>query len=220
MKSKLKLAFFGDSICVGQGISIHNSWVVSISRSLTEYSKKNNLELLITNSSVNGRTTRQALENMPYEIQNHNYDILIIQFGMNDCNYWESDKGISRVTKEAFRANINEIIDRAKNFGAKLVMLNTNHPTPRDVKFDYARISYQQSNKEYNEIIREVAGSRNDIILNDVENHMFNLIKSGQVLIDDIVLDDNLHLSLKGHEIYYNLIFGKLLNHIEEIFVK
>ena len=153
MRSKLKLAFFGDSICVGQGISIHNSWVVSISRRLTEYSKINNLELLITNSSVNGRTTRQALENMPYEIQNHNYDILIIQFGMNDCNYWDTDHGMPRVSKDAFKANLIEMIDRAKNFGAKLIMLNTNHPTPRNENFKYKNCSYQDSNLEYNQLI-------------------------------------------------------------------
>ena len=29
------------------------------------------------------RTTRQALEVMPYEIQNNPTDILVIQFGMN-----------------------------------------------------------------------------------------------------------------------------------------
>ena len=102
---KLKLAFFGDSICVGQGISIHEGWVVKISKELTRISSENKLNFFISNSSVNGRTTRQALESMPYEIQNQNYQILIIQFGMNDCNFWETDYGVPRVSKQAFKAN-------------------------------------------------------------------------------------------------------------------
>ena len=217
MKAKIKIAFFGDSICVGQGISIHNSWVVSISKSLTEFSNNENFELLITNSSVNGRTSRQAIESMPYEIQNHNYDVIIIQFGMNDCNYWESDNGIPRVSIKAFKANLIEIIERAKNFGAKLIMLNTNHPTPRNEKFNYANVSYQDSNKEYNMIIREIANSRDDVILNDIEEHMFYLMKLEKIKINDIVLQDNLHLSLKGHDIYFNLINKKLINYLKEI---
>jgi len=217
MRSKLKLAFFGDSICVGQGISIHNSWVVSISRRLTEYSKINNLELLITNSSVNGRTTRQALENMPYEIQNHNYDILIIQFGMNDCNYWDTDHGMPRVSKDAFKANLIEMIDRAKNFGAKLIMLNTNHPTPRNENFKYKNCSYQDSNLEYNQLIREVLSERNEVILNDVEKYMFDLIVREKLDIDEIVLEDKLHLSLKGHQIYFDLIYDRLFKHLSKL---
>lgn len=210
MAKNLKLVFFGDSICVGQGISIHDSWVVKISKKLTNPSNSSKHSLLITNSSVNGRTTRQAIENMPYEIQNHGCEILLIQFGMNDCNYWETDKGLPRVSKEGFKANLNEIIARAKNFGAKLIMINTNHPTPRNKLFEYANLSYQQSNLEYNQIIREVANENEQVVLNDVEKHIFKLILENKIKLNDIVLDDKLHLSLIGHEIYYDLIYTKL----------
>ena len=218
MKNKVKLAFFGDSICVGQGISIHDSWVVNISRMLHGHLFNKNFEFLITNSSINGRTSRQALENMPYEIQNQNYDILIIQFGMNDCNYWETDKGFPRVSKEGFKANLNEIIDRGKNFGAKLIMLNTNHPTPRTENFKHVNISYQKSNYNYNKIIREVVKDRNDVILNDVEDHIFKLINNKQINIYDIVLNDKLHLSLEGHKIYFDIISNNIHNYISKTF--
>lgn len=214
MTKQIKLAFFGDSICVGQGISIHDSWVANVSKKLTESSinKKNNL--LITNSSVNGRTTRQALEDMPYEIQNHRYDALIIQFGMNDCNYWDTDQGMPRVSKDAFKANLIEIIDRAKKFGTKLIMLNTNHPTPRNKKFKYKKCSYQDSNLEYNKIIREVVSIRKEVILNDVEEYMLDLIEKGKLNIDEIVLEDKLHLSHNGHQIYFDLIYDNLFKHL------
>ena len=78
-----KLIFFGDSICTGQHISVHKGWVAQISQSLEGIAT-------ILNSSVNGRTTRQALEDMPYHIQEQHPDMIVIQFGMNDCNYWKN----------------------------------------------------------------------------------------------------------------------------------
>ena len=49
-KTMQKLIFFGDSICTGQYISIHKGWVSRLSESLYG-------QLVVLNSSVNGRTT-------------------------------------------------------------------------------------------------------------------------------------------------------------------
>ena len=97
-----KLIFFGDSICTGQYVSIHKGWVNKLSKSLSSEN------IMILNSSVNGRTSRQALEDMPYHVQEQRPNYLVIQFGMNDCNYWESDKGVPRVSPKSFEANIIE----------------------------------------------------------------------------------------------------------------
>lgn len=214
----MKIAFFGDSICVGQGVSIHKTWVTCISQQLHEIANKHQTDILIANSSVNGRITRQALESMPFEIQSHNYDIVIIQFGMNDCNHWQTDKGLPRVSKKAFEANLNEIIDRAQQFGAKNIFLNTNHPTPRINKMPYTSISYQQSNEEYNRIIRDIGNIRTDVVLNDIEKYAQDYISKNNITVSDIVLDDQLHLSDLGHKLYFEYIYPKLesciLNHI------
>jgi lysophospholipase L1-like esterase len=90
------------------------------------------IELWVVNASVNGNTRRQALERMPYEVQSHPLDVLLVQFGMNDCNYWRTYHGLPRVSQAAFRANLAEIIERAFRFGAQRVLLNTNHPTGGD----------------------------------------------------------------------------------------
>lgn len=198
----MKIAFFGDSICVGQGISIHKGWVAQLSRYLHEQNT-NDQELLVFNSSVNGRTSRQALENMPYEIQSHNPNILIIQFGMNDCNYWESDKGMPRVSKKAFKANIEEIIERGLNFGAKKIIVNTNHPTPITEKFNYASISYQESNERYNSIIRSINQYSETVIINDINTKIYNYLEHNKIKVQDIVLKDRIHLSELGHNLYF-----------------
>jgi acyl-CoA thioesterase-1 len=203
----IKVFFFGDSICVGQYVAIHRGWVPRISARLEDISHTLDSEILVFNASVNGSTTRQALERMPYEIQSQNPDILIVQFGMNDCNYWESDRGNPRVSLKAFEANLEEIILRAFTFGAKNVFLNTNHPTGRDeYLLPYTNISYQQSNQLYNEGIRRVAANFDSrVILCDMETQFRNYAPQRSQLLK-LLLPDLLHLSVAGHDLYYQII--------------
>ena len=49
------------------------------------------------------------------------------------------------------------------------MFLNTNHPTLLSEKASYAQITYQESNANYNEIIREVA-AESQVELNDVKS--------------------------------------------------
>ena len=204
-----KIFFFGDSICFGQGVSLYKGWVPRIAAQLDKDAKVNHCEILVSNSSVNGSTTRQALERMPYEIQNHAPDILIIQFGMNDCNFWETDKGVPRVSPRAFEANLVEMIDRAFVFKTKYVLLNTNHPTLRSrSNMNYSNMTYQQSNEAYNQIIRRVAEQcqKQSLVLNDIEREIRKFV-SGGVLLEDLVLPDLLHLSEKGHDLYFSITY-------------
>jgi acyl-CoA thioesterase-1 len=203
----IKVFFFGDSICFGQGISLHKGWVPRVSAKLDKVAQDHDRKILVVNSSVNGRTTRQALEHMPYEIQSHQPDVLIVQFGMNDCNYWETDGGNPRVSPKAFAANLEEIVTRACTFGAKKVLLNTNHPTGRDeCPMLHTNVTYQQSNEQYNEIIRQVAadlGSK--IILNDMES-VFRACASNRDQLLRLLLPDQLHPSEAGHDLYFEII--------------
>ena len=182
---------------------------------------KENQEIVVTNSSVNGRTTRQALETISYEIQSHAPDIVIVQFGMNDCNYWKTDMGLPRVSYDSFNANLTEIINRILHFGAQRVFLNTNHPTLLNkVKFPNTKITYQQSNSDYNEAIRSVAHNT-QIELNDVETDIFKKIEQKKCSLDELLLpSDLLHLSKKGHDLYYTFIYPKIENAVRDLLSK
>lgn len=192
------ITFFGDSICVGQRMSIHSGWVVKVSQKLSQEFP----DIVVQNSSANGRTTRIALEAMPYEIQSHPPDILIVQFGMNDCNYWATDPQVPRVSKAAFKANLHEIYTRAKKCGVQVVVLNTNHPTAKHDDFTGMSLSYQTSNAKYNSLIREVT-TETWAILNDVEN----AFSCSDRPPEDFLLPDGLHLNEEGHQMYFNLIY-------------
>jgi len=208
---ELRLTFFGDSICTGQHVAIHQGWVTRTSANLAKLLQNSHAEVIVTNSSVNGRTTRQALETIGYELQSHHSELVIVQFGMNDCNYWQSDMGLPRVSIEAFSANLMEIIRRIFHFGAKKVFLNTNHPTLLDQKkFPGTNLSYQQSNSAYNQVIREVA-AESGAELNDIERHVNELLVGGKEQLSDYLLPkDHLHLSERGHEVYYSFVYPRI----------
>jgi acyl-CoA thioesterase-1 len=210
----LKLTFFGDSICVGQGVSIFRGWVTRIAEALERQARIYGRSIIVSNSSVNGRTTRQALEDMPYQVQNHQPDILVIQFGLNDCNYWQTDRGTPRVSRNAFIANLEEIIDRGLNCGARYLLLNNNHPTSRTQEIiPFANIAYEDSNRAYNEAVRIVAARANaQVIFQDVEAFFLKFLSQSEKSMDSYLLDDGLHLNSAGHEIYFDLMRPVILD--------
>lgn len=221
MSNETKIFFFGDSICFGQGVSLHKGWVSQIARKLDEISKDfSPYQFLLSNNSINGNTTRLALERMPYEIQSQRPDILITQFGMNDCNYWDSDNGCPRVSIESFRGNMKEIVTRAFLNGTKIVVLNNNHPTLKLEKMKNSELHYDASNRLYNQAIREVFKELElkfpgRVLFNDIESKFIE--EMNKTPLNELVLPDKLHLSEKGHNIYYNNVFPTVLRAIENI---
>ena len=196
-----KIFFFGDSICSGQHVSVHDGWVSMISRSLEG-------RAIVMCSAVSGRTTRQALECMAYEVTSFSPDIMIIQFGMNDCNCWETDMGLPRVSIESFRGNIKEMVDRAFVYGVKVVYLNANHPTGFITeKMKHTDLTYQDNNGIYNLGIFNVAAECQkrglQVFFNDME------VAFGGYM-PELLLPDMLHLSKKGHEVYYSYIYPRI----------
>ena len=183
---------------------MHKGWVTRLSAHLERFGQQHQCQILLMNASVNGNTTRLALERMPYEVQSQHPDLLLVQFGMNDCNFWESDGGVPRVSRKAFSANLEEIIARGRCFGAKRIALNTNHPTTRTtLPLGPTSKPYQQWNAAYNQSIRDVASLHEDIVtLNDIESSFEARLADGARL-EDYLLPDGLHLSEAGHEVYF-----------------
>lgn len=211
--------FFGDSICWGQGVSPHAGWVGRISRYLDAVGQELGRPVLVANAGVNGNTTRLALERMHHDVLSHGCDVLLVQFGMNDCNHWRSDNGVPRVSPAAFSANLHEIFDRARAFGVRRLFLNTNHPSTRYREMPPSGIRYQDSNERYNDLARTVARERDDVRLIDVELSFREAIAAGRSTLAELVLPepDMLHLSLKGHELYFSIVTPEVEAAVREL---
>ena len=194
--------FFGDSICFGQFISPHKTWINSISNELHKITE----DITIFNPSHSGDTTRMVLEKMPFDVQQHGIDVILIQYGINDSNYWLSDNGLQRVSKRAYEANLHEIILRAKTFGAKTIFLDTNHPTNKPVTVHGRQIPHQIGNAEYNEVIRKVAAEAGGVQLIDIEKEFQKKMKETNTTIGKYLLDDGIHLNVSGHDLYFEII--------------
>ena len=179
------IVFFGDSISFGQLVSPHRVWTTRLSAAIEA---AHGDRFLVVNTSINGNTTRMALERMPHDVQCYHLDVLVIQFGMNDCNIWRTDCGLPRVSPEAYAANLTEMVRRGRVFGARRVLLMTSPPTPQTERL------YEKNRRHYAAIMREVA-QQTECGLIDIETMM----KDRPL---DYLMADGIHLNHLGHDLF------------------
>ena len=121
----------GDSITSGQHIDPELRWISLVGNALMTAYLSMTVNFHLLNRGVSGETTRQGLERFPADVQQCRPDIMTLQFGLNDGNCWVTDAGLPRVSEAADGANLIEMIDWARRFGAARIILSTNHPTLR-----------------------------------------------------------------------------------------
>lgn len=196
-QSSGRFIFFGDSICHGQHVSVDSTFVHRIAHDLKVQQSKT---LLVESRSINGNTTRQALERMSYDVTSHRPDAVYVQFGINDCNVWATDFGECRVSLDAYRANLVEIVAKCRVAGARKVIIGTNHPCRLGPEYS-ARLD------RYNDAVRSVAAQLS-LPLVDVAN--------GWPGTEALILPDGVHLSEEGHDFYYHRLRPVILSEVGE----
>jgi lysophospholipase L1-like esterase len=199
MSQPTKLIFMGDSITEGQYVDPTVRWTSIVERRLTASSVADSSGLAIINRGVSGETTRQGLERFPVAVQQERPHAVMIQFGMNDCNCWDSDRGHPRVSEKAFVANLAEMIARCRHFEVGDVILATN---PRSLRFNRLASGevYEHANARYSELVREVA-SEADVTLCDIRA-AFEKCTGAQLTSLLQAAPDRLHLTPAGHLFY------------------
>lgn len=100
----MRVVAFGDSVTFGQHLDPEHAWPAVLARE-TGWQ--------VVNRGVCGDTTRLALERFARDVPPFEPDVVVIQFGLNDCNRWKDGQGLPRVTLPAFRANLEELVARA-----------------------------------------------------------------------------------------------------------
>lgn len=101
----MRIVAFGDSVTFGQHLDAELAWPQVLAR-LTGWQ--------VINRGVCGDTTRLALERFARDVPPFHPHVVVIQFGLNDCNRWADGQGLPRVTLPAFRANLEEIVARSR----------------------------------------------------------------------------------------------------------
>lgn len=174
----MRIVVMGDSISEGQYLTPgEKAWPFLIKGSDD-----------IVNHGVSNDTTRMMLERFPRDVQELEPEIVIMQAGHNDANHWESDRGLPRVARDAYQANLREMIRRVRQFDA-MPMVCTIVPSLRAG-------SYNKDLERYNDALL-VACEVCDVEVIDVRA-AFAAAKS----LEPLLLDDRLHLSAAGHKLY------------------
>jgi len=135
------------------------------------------------------------------QVQNQAPTILYIQFGLNDCNTWPSDRGAPRVSLGAFRGNLLEMIERAFRFGVAWIIVGTNHPSVRRAPIAReSSIGYDEASRLYNSEVRNLLS----VSAASPEGRLF-LAENESTAIPDghHLLEDGVHLSPRGHQEYF-----------------
>ncbi len=207
---KKNFVFFGDSIFVGQYISIEKIFVNKIAN----FFSKTNKNLIFHNRSINGCTSRQALERMQYDVFGLCPNIVNIQFGINDCNVWETDSGHPRVAVQSYINNIIEMIDRCLFKKVNYIIINSNHPLNRHTKLPNSKFSYEQMNSKYNNELRKKLKDYNKkVLFFDIRKEVIKSYHSTKKKYEYLV-DDGVHLSQNGHDFYFEKFSRFLKNKI------
>ena len=201
----VKIVCMGDSITVGQFVSPSLRWTSLIERMLAVKYGPDTVEL--RNHGLNGETSRGALERFPVTVQAEEPRIVTLQYGMNDCNCWSSDRGVNRVSLTAFKANLTEMIERSRRFGAHDVILCTNHRSLRRARMESGE-TYEEANARYSDAVLDVA-LETRATLCDFRAEFSELVDS-QLSPLLLPAPDGLHLSETGHVAYADILFPHL----------
>ena len=208
----IKHIFFGDSLTQCLASPSEFRWVNLINKSINN-KFRGQISYSAQNMGISGENTRQALERIQDDVQNHNPDILTIQFGANDSDYWLSNKGLPCVSEEAFSSNLIEMIDRARKFDIQNIILHTNHLFLLD-RIEINNKSHSQNMIPYNDIIRKIAKSK-DCNLIDIERSLKDIDPEEYCLS----MPDGVHLSENGCRKYFTII-GPLVEKIINSYLK
>ena len=215
----ITIAFMGDSITEGQYVHHSQRWTERVTREIRTFASDliDTDQLYFFNRGISGETTRQGLERFPRDVQVLQPNVMTLQFGLNDCNCWDTDRGLARVSELSYRANLLEMIARARAFGAAHIILSTNHPTLRHRKLICGQ-TLEERRVRYNEIVREVAKEAN-VILCDIEKKFAN-VDRGQLSTMLLPEPDVLHLSELGHEKYSFAIIEYITEAVKQVIME
>ena len=109
---------FGDSLSAAYRLPTEDGWVAGLRERLAERAP-GGFEL--TNASVSGETTSGGLSRLSEVLETGDYDWVLLELGAND--------GLRGLPLMRIEANLQSLIDRIEEHGARVVLLGIMLPT-------------------------------------------------------------------------------------------
>jgi lysophospholipase L1-like esterase len=186
MKKPASICIFGDSTAWGAWDLEKGGWV---NRLWFDVAKRDGDDYVeIYNCSVSGGTTDTILERFENEAKIRSCDAIIFQTGGNDASY-EHIPGNYLVQPEKFKANLEEIIKKAKRITDKIIFMDLkNCDESKTMPVPWIDIYYTNENiRKFSKIMEDVC-KENSIDFMDIAK------------LENKDFDDGLHPNASGHE--------------------
>jgi acyl-CoA thioesterase-1 len=157
------IVIFGDSLSAGYGIEVDQSWAALLQARLREQG----YEHQVVNASISGETTEGGATRIDVALQDFSPDLIILELGGND--------GLRGFPAARIKANLEEIVSRAKATGAAVVLLGIRIPSNYGARYS----------SEFEGVFRQVSANL------DVE--WIEFFMEGIAMNDDLLQDDRIH---------------------------
>jgi len=148
----VRIVSLGDSVTLSYGGDrspwVSHSWPAILGRILSSNLGE---EVEVVNSGVNGDTTRLALARIDRDVFQHNPDLLIVMFGLNDALNPHRGLGL-----EKYENNLRLIVELASYRGVRVVLMTPNPVTEKFERYSSGRGLARLL--KYVEAVRRVAG--------------------------------------------------------------
>jgi acyl-CoA thioesterase-1 len=151
--------FLGDSLTAGYGLARDQAFPALVEAAL----RSDGFQARVVNAGVSGDTTSGGLERLDWLLK-QKPDVLVVGLGANDAFRGQP---VSRI-----EANLREIVKRARDAGARVVLLGMRVPTNYGPEYSesfyalYAKVAKSEK-AELMPFLLEDVGGRLDLNLDD-----------------------------------------------------
>lgn len=202
----VKTVFFGDSFLGCPGLPSAETWPAIVASNLRRhFSGRVEFEFMVRPGIQ--ENTRSALERMQKDVQFAEPDVVVVQFGTNDSTHWLSNRGAPIVSQAAFKANLEEMLDRCRRFSIPRIIFVTNHRVALE-RFDINGMTPDQNTAIYDDITRGVA-SRATCLIADVRARCIEIEPRS------ICQSDLIHVNQAGANLYADVVSPVMISAVE-----
>lgn len=174
----------------------------------------------VVNSGIGGHTTQNAIARFDKDVLQHDPDLVVIQYGINDSavDVWRDPPATqSRVSVEQYDANLRTMIKQLKEKQIAVILMTPNSLRwiPRMQKL-YGKPPYDPEDvqgfnvllKSYAAAVRKIAKEEH-VPLVDVYAAFENYDKQANQAADDLLLD-GMHPNTQGQKMVADLLLPQI----------
>ena len=160
----------------------------------------------VINSGIPGDNTCRAIERFGRDVMEHEPDMVVVQFGINDSWADDSIERVSRVSAGQYRSNLSFLVSALRENGSDIVLMTPNPLGKAYEKWRYDRLHM------YAETVREISIDHNTMLMDVWSIYKDYSLSAGNDR-DDLLLD-GMHPNGKGHRLIGDALKTLICGHI------